>query len=90
MGIFALYKNIRNRTSWCDRVDAGQLDSTDLTLRTSWCWVCLDTKNIILKKIPVVAAFAKHTNNPIWHNLTFIFFNDGCCYFSIAAAIFVK
>jgi len=31
-----------SRTSWCNRVDTGQLDTTDLTLRTSWHWVRLD------------------------------------------------
>jgi len=34
---------LRSRTSWRDRVDAGQLDTTDFTLRTSW------RKNVVLK-----------------------------------------
>jgi len=42
---------LRSRTSWRDRVDAGQLATTDLTLKTSWLWVRLDVGDILTPKI---------------------------------------
>jgi len=59
-----IIKILQSRTSWRDRVDAGQLYAKDiLTLGTSWCQKC-HTKT----KIPFAAALAKHINNPIWCN----------------------
>jgi len=37
----------QSRTSWRDRVDAGQLGTTDLSLRTSWNQKCHKNKNLI-------------------------------------------
>jgi len=47
-----LYRQIKikqSRTSWSDWVDAGQLDTTDLTLGTSSRGGYLDAKNVKLK-----------------------------------------
>jgi len=78
MSHYIFWKNLadipRSRTSWRDRVDTGQLYTTDLTLRISWhggtSW---RQKCHIKTKVPFAAALVLKNTPIIQYGVTLYF-----------------